>query len=90
MIHVEQKNILKKTGIRNPHKTAVQQKHNQREKISSIKNNENAVPCVFYYDFGRFFMDFREKQAKHGQLYCVKIDRLTTCLWAKTLKNRVN
>ena len=65
LIHVEKK-ISSKNKVRNPHKTAVQQKHNQREKISSIKNNENAVPCVFYYDFGWFSMDFVEKQTKRG------------------------
>ena len=63
------KNILKKTGIRNPHKTAVQQKHNQREKMSSIKNNENTVYCDFYYDFVWFSMDFEEKQAKREQYF---------------------
>ena len=36
------------------------------------KNKANTVYCEFYYDFVWFSMDFEEKQAKHGQIYCVK------------------
>lgn len=43
-----------------------------KKKDSLSKNKANTVYCEFYYDFGWFFMDFREKQAKRGQFYCVK------------------
>ena len=61
-----------------------------KKKDSLSKDKANTVYCEFYYDFGRFFMDFKEKQTKREQFYCAKTDQLTTCIWTKTLKNRVN
>ena len=43
-----------------------------KKKDSLSKNKANAVYCEFNYDFGRFSMDFEEKQAKRGQFYCIK------------------
>ena len=39
---------------------------------SPSKDKANTVYCEFYYAFGKFFIDFGEKQAKRGQVYCVK------------------
>ena len=78
MIHVEQKNILKKQGKKLGENNKWKQKSSKQEttqakkpatlkKRDSIsKNKANSVYCDFYYDFVWFSIDFREKQAKRG------------------------
>ena len=85
MIHVKQKNILKKNRVRNLAKAtnensiSIKASKNTSRKTATLKkrdslskNKANTVYCEFYYDFGWFFMDFREKQAKRELFFCVK------------------
>ncbi|MBQ9107972.1 MAG: hypothetical protein IJY49_04030 [Clostridia bacterium] len=87
MIHVEQKNILKKNRVKNLSKatnensisskqatTQTKKPATLKKKDSLSKNKANNVYSEFYYDFGWFSRFFGEKQAKRGQFYCVKTD----------------
>ena len=43
-----------------------------KEKRLPIKKQSEHRYCEFYYDFGRFSMDFEEKRAKREQFFSVK------------------